>query len=156
MTDLSELPFDEWVIFLFARNVPGSSSDAWYQNEDFHYSDRHKNLRYCAQLFENPRFLLDRFSQAQVNQALWYIANECDSFMWDLWDADIHRSLRERAAAAMYPLFEKLFVPGCSPTLSAHDREPGLPLNSACYMWWDVFALDPQQVGGPVGRRCSM
>ncbi len=38
-------------------------------------------------------------------------------------------------------MFERLFVPRCTPHLG-HRSEPGAgPLNMVCYMWWDIMYL---------------
>lgn len=48
---------------------------------------------------------------------------------------------RLRALRACVPLFEQVMAVRCSPHLSHLDEQPANPLNSACYMWWDILPI---------------
>lgn len=46
---------------------------------------------------------------------------------------------RQRGIRAIAALFTRLFARRCSNHLSHFDEKGASPLNSACYMWWDLF-----------------
>ena len=52
---------------------------------------------------------------------------------------------RLRCVRACESLFRKLLLPRCSPHLSHCDWHGAAPLNSICYMWWDLMPV----FGGP-------
>jgi hypothetical protein len=145
MTVLSDLDFDQWVTFLFDR--PVNTDREWYWDDDFELGDERVCLVYCERLFSAPGFLLDRYSQQQLDQAFWLLPGpRLAMFDW-LFSPSIPRSLRRSCGSSIFALFRDLFAVACSDTLSAIDQEPSSPLNSACYMWWDngrSFGLRPE------------
>jgi hypothetical protein len=55
---------------------------------------------------------------------------------------------RLRCVRSCETLFRKLMVPRCSAHLSHCDWTGAAPLNSVCYMWWDLMPV----YGGPEPR----
>jgi len=49
--------------------------------------------------------------------------------------------MRLRPLRSFVPLFEQVMAPRCSPHLSYIDEPGAKPLNSACYMWWDILPI---------------
>jgi hypothetical protein len=93
--------------------------------------------------FERSGDLLSRFSDAQLNQAFWYLVSGSGSeFMFALVDPNVHLSTRLRALRSFVPLFEQVMAVRCSPHLSHLDEQQANPLNSACYMWWDILPIN--------------
>lgn len=97
---------------------------------------------HIAETFEQAGHLLARFSDEQLNQGFWYlVSNSCSDFMYCLVEPEPPLALRLRALRSFVPLFQQVMVTRCSPHLS-HLDEPGAnPLNSACYMWWDILPI---------------
>ena len=54
-------------------------------------------------------------------------------------------AMRVWCVRACESLFRKLLLPRCSPHLSHCDWHGAAPLNSICYMWWDIMPVH----GGP-------
>jgi hypothetical protein len=52
---------------------------------------------------------------------------------------------REQVIRSCETLFRELLAPRCSPNLSHCDWHRAAPLNSICYMWWDIMPV----YGGP-------
>lgn len=95
-----------------------------------------------ADTFENSSELLARFTDAQLNQAFWYLVGESGSdLMTALVNADVPLATRLRAIRSFVPLFEQIMAVRCSQHLSHLDEQPANPLNSACYMWWDILPI---------------
>nr|MDQ3328986.1 hypothetical protein [Chloroflexota bacterium] len=95
-----------------------------------------------TQLCERADETLAPFSDAQVNQGLWYIIGSGAS-EWAL--AAVNGGVATadwvRCIRSFTSMFERLFVPRCTPHLG-HRSEPGAgPLNMVCYMWWDIMYL---------------
>jgi hypothetical protein len=92
--------------------------------------------------FENAAQVFQPFSDAQLNQGLWFLAsNACSSHMFALMNESLPWSARRRCILSIHQLYEQCFAPRCSPHLS-HLDEPGAnPLNMVCYMWWDIIPL---------------
>jgi hypothetical protein len=137
---------------------------AWYWGADHDFWDELKSptttVDYMTRLFENPLPVLAPYSDAQLNQGFWFlVSNSCSNHMFALREtSNIHKTppatLPDRVACieAMYTLFKTLFATRCTAALG-HLSETGNPLNSACYMWWDLIPLsghyeDPSIIDG--------
>ncbi len=95
-----------------------------------------------AETFERSGELLRPFTDAQLNQGFWFlICGGNSNYMWCLTDASVPWPERRRALRVFLPLFRDVMATRCAPSLS-HRSEPGSPLNSACFMWWDLLPLD--------------
>ena len=154
-TKIEHLTFDEWLIYVFDHPVPQGQESEWYWDMEKDWWDEMANptltVEFLTRLFESATFLLEPYSDAQVNQGLWYLAsNACSSHMFALMEERVPWPARRRCIASIHQLYEQCFVTRCSPHLS-HIDEPGAnPLNSVCYMWWDIIPLygkpdDPAQ-----------
>jgi hypothetical protein len=142
-TDLTECSFDQFVAFLFDHAAPvGDTSFAalskrgetdkwhpWYYDALVSF-DPVRLCRLYSQLFQEPRFLLERFSRAQLDQGFWAVQSttlECSA--WSLiWNDAVPFATREECVRSMYFLFRELFK----------DE----PLEESVSMWWDSFCYE--------------
>jgi hypothetical protein len=86
--------------------------------------------------------LLARFSDAQLNQGLWYlVSNSCSDHMFSLIEPAVPMPIRLRVLRSIVPLFEQVMAVRCSPHLCYLDEPGANPLNDACYMWWDILPI---------------
>jgi hypothetical protein len=147
--------FEEWVRFLFDHKPAQPGEDKWYfTNEiDEWYSrwdeeiDPQTTVHYITRLFENIAEISKPFSDAQLNEGLWYLINETRPHMYAVNDSSVPWPLKQRCIQSVYVVFEQLFAPRCTPHLG-HLQRSGYPsdmntLHSICYMWWDIFPLYP-------------
>ena len=138
---LTDISFAGWVAHVFNHDV---RSPEWYFDPDSAYWDGSPDLTvaYLTRLFENPGPYLQPYSNEQLNQGFWYlVSNSGSTHMFALLDEQVPQEARIRCVRAFYPLFEKIFAKFCSPHLS-HLDEPGAnPLNTVCYMWWDIMPI---------------
>jgi hypothetical protein len=103
-----------------------------------------------AESFERGGVLLQPFSDAQLNQAFWFLLSSGNSnYMFCLTDASVAWAVRKRALRSFVPLFRNVMAVRCSPSLSHLDESGATALNSACYMWWDLI---PIGIGDPSDR----
>jgi hypothetical protein len=92
--------------------------------------------------FEQSSELLARFTDAQLDQGFWYLVGESGSdLMSALVDPNVPLATRLRALRSFVPVFEQVMAVRCSPHLSHLDEQPANPLNSACYIWWDILPI---------------
>jgi hypothetical protein len=129
--DLSNCSFDEFVSFLFARDVPDKSAkyEPWYYDLETAF-DPERICTYYVQLFTSPEILLERFSKEQLEEGFWAIQSpnlDCGAYRL-LVDSDLTLEAKAQCVAAMFELFRKLFATE--------------PLDSSVQMWWDSFCYD--------------
>lgn len=131
----------EWIGYVFDHPV---TDPAWHWVADAPEWEGPPALvaTHIAETFGDSGRLLSRFSDEQLNQAFWFlVSNTCSEFMYALVDPGVPSLSRLRALRSFVPLFEQVMATRCSSHLS-HLDEPGAnPLNSACYMWWDILPI---------------
>jgi len=129
--DLTDFTFDDFVAFIFDRDVSLESSgvDYWYWHVEIAF-DARQIASYYIQLFKQPEFLLTRFTKSQLEEGFWAIhgPNLGCSASRIIDDSDLPLSMREECIRSMEDLFRRLFA-----------KEP---LNTAANMWWDSLCYD--------------
>ena len=141
---LKDLSFEGWLTYVFDHPVPVKNEQAWYWGIDREWWDENAadSIQFMTQAFENAAMVFEPYSQARLNQGLWFLAsNACSNHMFALMDESVPWPDRQRCIASIHQLFEQCFARRCSPHLS-HVDEPGAsPLNLVCYMWWDIIPI---------------
>jgi hypothetical protein len=136
VVDISSYSFDEFVAFLFARDVQLKEEqadpkkwDPWYSHVEV-TCDAQRTCQYYVRLFRQPAFLLERFSRAQLEEAFWGIqaANLDCSASRIVLDSDLPFAAKEECVRSMFDLFQHLFSVD--------------PLESSAQMWWDSLCYD--------------
>ena len=142
--------FDEWLRRVFDHDV---ADDSWWCKEGTDWNDLPPlvSLEYLSRLFGDANRLLRAYTDAQVNQGLWLLI-DCgrSDHLRALENPEVEWPIRLRCVRSIIRLFE-MFATRCSTHLS-HLDEPGAnPLNSICYMFWDIFPVS----AGPEESACS-
>jgi len=130
--------YDDWVRHVFDHRV---TDPAWYWDveADTREPEPPESVACLTRLFEEPEFLA-QYSDGQVNQGFWYLVhNCCSNYTSSLIEPGVAWPERQRGIRAIAALFTRLFARRCSDHLSHVDEKGASPLNSACYMWWDLF-----------------
>ena len=129
--DLTNSSFDEFVAFLFDRDVSHESEgkDYWYWHVSVEF-DAEKVSAYYVQLFMQPEFLLTRFTKQQLEVGFWAIQGpNLDCAVAQIIDhSDLPLSTREKCIRSMADLFKRLFATE--------------PFESSVQMWWDSLCYD--------------
>lgn len=140
---LTHLTFEQWLTFVFDHPV-GDSQQEWYWDPDADWWDgpAADTIEFMTRAFEHASILFQTYSDAQLNQGLWFMAsNACSNHMFALLDSGVPWSARQRCVRSIHMLFEQCFAKRCTPHL-IHLDEPGAgPLNAVSYMWWDLIPL---------------
>lgn len=145
---LTQLKFEQWLTYVFDHPVKESGQE-WYWDLDVDWWDgpAADTVQFLTEAFENTAVLFQPYSDAQLNQGLWFLAsNACSNHMFALMDSSVPWPARQRCVRSIHLLFEECFARRCTPHLShLPEPEPGAgPLNLVCYMWWDIIPIGPQ------------
>ncbi len=138
---LESLPFEKWVEHVFDHDVRHPSCKQWYFDDDgpVWMGSAELTLAHMTRLFSDPAPPLAQFDDARLNQGFWYlVGNAGSNHMLALTDASAPLEARIGCIESISSLFAKLFAARCSPRLSYLDQPGCGPLNSACYMFWDI------------------
>jgi hypothetical protein len=142
--DSDALSLSNWIAHVFDHPVADERWERWYCSPDAPYwEDSSEHMCHLiAETFERSGELLARFSDEQLDQGFWYLVpNDFSNFMLCLIDPAVQAADRLRALHSFVPLFEQVMAVRCSPHLSDFDEPGANPLNSACYMWWDILPI---------------
>ena len=143
----TELSLDAWIRYVFDHPV---TETAWHFDLDapYHELSPARSAALIADTFERAGELLQPFTDAQLNQGFWFLLHSGSSdYLRCLTDTSVTWPVRRRTLRSFVPLFRDLMATRCAPTLSHLDERGATPLNSACYMWWDLLP-----VGWEAGR----
>ena len=143
----------EWITYIFDHPVASDIREAWYWSEDApEWHGAYDQIPVLiAETFERGGNLLAPFSDEQLDQGFWFLVGSSPQHFKDtLIDPQIPLTIRLRALRSSLPLFEQVMAIRCSSHLShLAEQAAANPLNSACYMWWDLLRLPILELRGP-------
>lgn len=151
MRESPHMEFDDWLEYVFRHPEPqGPDRTAWYHSDD----SEGKSLdwwepepvsvaHHLVRLFESPSILLGRYTDEQIDQGFWFVltGGSHDAHCAAALDDRVPPDLQERWIRAIHAVFRDLFSARCAVYFGHDSRsssEPARPLNSSCYMWWDL------------------
>ena len=143
---LTHLTFEQWLAYVFDHPVSESGQE-WYWDLDADWWDglAADTVQFLTRAFENAAVLFQPYSDAQLNQGLWFLAsNACSNHMFALMDSGVPWAARQRCVRSIHNLFQDCFARRSTPHLSHLDESGTSPLNLVCYMWWDIIPIGPQ------------
>jgi hypothetical protein len=138
--------YDDWVKYIFDHPL---ADPPWYFHADAEWwngpADPALTVSYLTRLFETSSESLNLFSDEQINQGFWFLVDSGGSgHFLTLFDPQVPPSERIRCVESIFSLNRDLFAPRCSPLLGhimTQEEYDANPLNSICYMWWDIAPL---------------
>lgn len=137
----TNVSFEEWVRCVFDHPV---DREAWYwaDDDDAFEPNPVRLVAHSTRLFEQSAEVLARFTDEQVDQGFWFLVGappELDVLCANV----VPLPDRLQCIRSMSALFERYFAVRCTPHLChllKRKDEPGVgPLNSSCFMWWDLL-----------------
>ena len=133
--------YQEWLTYVFDHPV---TDPQWYfelDSPEFAGSESDFALL-ISQTFLRSGEDLQRFSDAQVNQGIWFLASTAgSSFILSLRDGQVPLIEKVTGIKNIFCLYRDCFAARCSETLGYRDEPGALDLNRICYMFWDICPL---------------
>jgi hypothetical protein len=131
--------YQEWLTHVFDHEIQ-TQLPQWYVAVDapeFAASET-EIAELLGQTFISSGKDLTKYTDARVDQGIWYIANSHQSAFQS---PNVPLAKRVETIGSIFYLYSDCFAKRCSETLG-HLGEEGSPLNSSCYMFWDITSLD--------------
>lgn len=129
--DLTNASFEEFVAFLFDRDVHPKSDNRKPWHWDVEVKFEAENIcKYYVQLFQQPDFLRTRFTKSQLEEGFWAIQGpnlDCSAYRI-IHDSGLPLSVRQECIRSMFDLYKCLFATE--------------PLDTSVHMWWDSLCYD--------------
>ena len=140
---LTDLSFEQWLTYVFEHPVEESGREwYWADDADWWSTPSADAIQFMRHAFEHAGVVLAPYSDAQLNQGLWFLAdNACSNHMFALLDPDVPWPARQQCVRSIHNLFEQCFARRCTSHLSHLDEPGASPLNLVCYMWWDILPI---------------
>jgi hypothetical protein len=135
----TDTSYQQWLEETFGRAVTG---EAYPQFADRDASEcpapvtDELALEYLTRLFEHPGEALGTYSDRQIAAGLWELGPG-DAHC--LFNRDLPVEARLRLIGSVEIFFRDFFAEKCVPGLSHATKEHISPLNTICYMWWEVI-----------------
>lgn len=133
--------YHEWLSHVFDHSVTNLE---WYFDLDAppFEADESAIAKLIDATFRHSAHDLLCFSDAQVNQGLWFLSSPAGSdYALALRSDTVPLDVRLSAISSIKILYRDCFAKRCTPTLSHLDEQPSSPLNAICYMFWDVSPI---------------
>lgn len=138
--------YQEWIQYVFDHPV---NDPQWYFDRDAprFEATQEDYADLIRETFLRSGEDLARFSDAQVNQGIWFLASPTGShFIFSLRHGDVPTPKKVAGIQSIYDLYRDCFAKRCTETLG-HIDEPGASdLNPICYMFWDVCPISYLEV----------
>ena len=135
--------YQEWLKHIFDHEVRGHLLPEWYfdvEKPEFEAPDE-EIVELISQTFQNAGKDLMKYTDEQVDQGIWYfISMSAGGFLRSLNFSKAPLEKRLKAIQDIFHLYSECFTKRCAETLG-HLSEEGSPLNSSCYMFWDISSL---------------
>jgi hypothetical protein len=131
--------YAQWLSYWFDHP---EDDPKWYIDSDapdFEATDE-EIVALLSLTFQRSGTDLLRFSDAQVENGLWFVADN-SVCMYIVRDSNMPITQRLQAVSDVYRLYCDCFAKRCTETLSHLDEPGSSPLNGVCYMFWDLSSL---------------
>lgn len=144
--------FDEWVEYSFTLGY--SDFHAKYDSPGYGEVElreqRFVNLapdvlaRYFIQLFESPQFIADRYSDDQIDSAIWFLFGCGSEYFEELWSDAVSKEQQIKCMTSVVTIYTELFDHICCKRAADPDGEyiHDLDVDGAVYMIWDMDGID--------------
>lgn len=135
--------YQEWLKHVFDHEDRGHLLPEWYRDENapsFEASDE-EMAELISQMFHNAGKDLIKYTDKQVDQGIWYfVSMSGGDFLRSLNPPEVPLKKRLEAIQNIFHLYSDCFAKRCAEILG-HLSEEGSPLNSSCYMFWNISPL---------------
>jgi hypothetical protein len=128
--------FREWVDHCFSDPVP-----------EVPWDDCPNELlaTFLMELFDKPERWSKGLSDERINKGIWFICG-VDGWLQNACALDVPQDLQASWIRSLKTLYQEVFAKRCTADLQhlvlKREADGGSPLNSACYMLWDMGQLE--------------
>lgn len=127
------ITYPDWKLDLLTYDTEGinDNTSIWAINGTQTYC-------YVTQFFNEASTLLNETTPENLNRIFWFLIHDVLNVQpeeypsFDIWQKYLN---------ATKVLFHDLYNYHCAPVLGHCDEQPTNPLNSSCYMWWDILPV---------------
>jgi hypothetical protein len=129
-----EISYEDWKLDLLTYD------DSWIANCDTTIWELSGELTYMyvTRFFSEGKNLLNDINPEELNRILWLLIHDVLNVIPEEYPP---LSVWKDYFAATKILFRDIFNCYCAPVLGHKDEQPTTPLNSSCYMWWDIVPV---------------
>jgi len=128
--DLSELPYEEWLGFFFARGVD-PYGDLWHQYHVVrHPAKPIQATEYLTRMCRDFAMLPLQCSWEQINQGVWAVFTYPAEMADFLMQKDAPLEPRLECIRSMYHVYADVIA----------KLDPAIAMENCFYMWWDTIA----------------
>jgi hypothetical protein len=133
--------YQEWLGHVYDHKVEDTR---WYFGDDvpeFKASDD-ETVELISQTFLNAGKDLIKYTDEQVDQGIWYFISSSSpaNFIFALQSPEVAAAKRVKTIENIFYLYSDCYAKRCTEVLG-HLSEQGSPLNSSCYMFWDISPI---------------
>jgi hypothetical protein len=109
--DLTHAGTDDFVRFVFDHPTVDEGEPEWYFTEDFEVLyEAHRQVRLLTELFATSARWRARFTDAQIEQGLWFVFNRAEPYVTELlWNNEVPWAERRACIDAIFTLYADLF-----------------------------------------------
>jgi hypothetical protein len=110
---------------------------------NWYVPDSTEITRFMTRLFGSAGHLVERYSLEKVDQGLYFICSHGSEYFFAARECD-DKDLQVEWVLSILPLYRDLFARVCTDHFGHLDDgpEPPSPLNTTCYMFWDLDCLE--------------
>jgi hypothetical protein len=133
--------YSEWIRYVFDHPV---NDPQWYFDVDApgFEATQEDYADLIRETFSRSGEDLAGFSDAQVNQGIWFLASPTGSdFIFSTRDGDVPTPKKVAGIRSIYDLYRDCFANRCTEALGHRDEPGASDLNPICYMFWDVCPI---------------
>ena len=129
-----EISYEDWKLDLLTYD------ESWTANGDtvIWELSGEQTYVYVTRFFSEGKNLLNDINTEELNNILWLLIHDVLNVMPEEYPPP---PIWFDYFQATKILFLDLFKSHCAPVLSHKDEQPTTPLNSICYMWWDIVPI---------------
>lgn len=133
-----ETTYDDWLADALANGELG-----------IHIDDKSKVNAYATRFNGDIAQIVAEHGEHPVGKAIWHIYGVGSGCMWDVLDSSLGGE-RLHFMESVKTLYVDGFMRFCSNHFGNTDSgpEPSRPLNSACYMLWDMDGIECPAING--------
>jgi len=132
-----DVSYEQWLDETFGRAVTSDHYPQFVHSDDLTGPVADElAVQYLTRLFENSEGSLRFYSDRQIACGLWELGPG-DAHC--VYNPELGIEARERLVASVETFFRDFFAKRCVPRLSNSATEHISPLNTICYMWWEVI-----------------